>query len=177
MPPEATATPEPVAIETYTIQPNGVVLKVSEQQRTKGKSAGKLVYGFADEQVLADAPKVFGAENYKKWLLRQLNRILNDAATDAANKENGIVSDTGLATALTEQLTAATRKHGEHVAQLREKRDEIMAELQPLLVSQLRKEKLTEQQQIDLISLMERWETIVSQIEAKERKGKTAKSS
>lgn len=172
-PPVSNAPEAPATIETFVVEfKPGVAVKVTEQQKTKGRGAGKLVYGFADASILDVASKIIGAENWNKTLVKLLNRALNDAAIDAANKNNGNVSDAGLAVAFPEQFTAATRKHGEHIAQLREKRDEITAELQPLMVAQLRGEKLSDQQKIDLISLMERWETVVSQIEAKERKGK-----
>lgn len=153
----------------------GVTEVVLEEEMTKGRNAGKIKYGFKNTSILETAVVIIGAENYTRWFRKEMNRALNDAASDCADAEDGKVSDSGLAKAFVEQFTAATRAHLEAKAKLEEKARELYARMSPQIMRQLRGETLTQEEHNELLTIGEQWQTLEAEILKRRRVGRKPK--
>lgn len=159
----------------------GITFQAVETEVAKGRYKGKyqflLDFDFSKPDCFADLRKAVGEENWNRIIYTEVIRpACNDATADATDA-NGAVSDVDWETKFRQWWIAATRRtDGGGVKQLREKRDEIMAELTPVL-PELAKGNLTPgtPDHLRVLSLLADLEEVNSKIEAR-RKGRTKKT-
>jgi len=146
-----------------------------ETEIKKGRGKGNVAYYLkaTEEGFIDKVRKAVGEENFIREIYGMIRERCADATHDAkAKAKDGIFTDTAWISMFLEQWLPGARRAGSGKKQLLEKQKLILSELNPLIMRQCNGEKLPEEVQNRMLTLIVEYGEVNEKLENTARKGK-----